>query len=247
MSINPSRGRLQSIRAAVRPPDRVFVQEDRAIATTTTRKSAAATTGSKPKAASKAKTAAKTPAAASKTKTVKPVKTTSATKKTAPARKTGMTKVTEAAARTAAKQAAPKPKSAKKTAAKAAAPKAAPKKSSIPAAVLKLHQAILKSLDDDKAEDIVSIDLTGKSSIADFLVVASGRSSRQVGAIAEHLVERVARETGRKVRAEGKAVGDWVLIDTGDIVVHIFRPEVRSFYNLEKMWGGATIPEPAAA
>ena len=232
----------------------MFVQEDRAIATTTTRKSAAAAAGSKPKAASKSKTAsqktgAKKPAAASKTKTAK---TTSATKKTAPARKTGMTKVTEAAAKAAAKLPATKPKSAKKTAApKAAAQKAgakpAPKKSTIPPAVLKLHQAILKSLDDDKAENIVSIDLTGKSSIADFLVVASGRSSRQVAAIAEHLVERVTRETGRKVRAEGKAVGDWVLIDTGDIVVHIFRPEVRSFYNLEKMWGGATIPEPAAA
>nr|WP_300299614.1 ribosome silencing factor [Ferrovibrio sp.] len=109
-----------------------------------------------------------------------------------------------------------------------------------------MHKLILKSLDDDKAEDIVSIELTGKSSIADFLVVASGRSSRQVAAIAEHLVERITRETGKKVRAEGKAVGDWVLIDTGDIVVHIFRPEVRSFYNLEKMWGAA-IPEPAAA
>lgn len=162
-----------------------------------------------------------------------------------------MTKVTKAAQAAAAKTAAPKPKTAKKTtasktAAKAAA-KPAPKKSNIPPAVLKLHQAILKSLDDDKAEDIVSIDLTGKSSIADYLVVASGRSSRQVGAMAEHLVERITKETGRKVRAEGKAVGDWVLIDTGDIVVHIFRPEVRSFYNLEKMWGGATIPEPAAA
>lgn len=220
----------------------MFVQEDRAIATTTTRKSAAAAAGSKPKAASKSKPAAKKTAAASKTKT------TSATKKTAPARKTGMTKVTEAAAKAAAKAPATKPKSAKKTAAKStASAKPAPKKSTIPAAVLKLHQAILKSLDDDKAEDIVSIDLTGKSSIADFLVVASGRSSRQVAAIAEHLVERVTKETGRKVRAEGKAVGDWVLIDTGDIVVHIFRPEIRSFYNLEKMWGGATIPEPAAA
>lgn len=235
----------------------MFVQEDRAIATTTTRKSAAAAAGSKPKAASKSKTpAAKTPAAASKTKTAKSTaKTTSATKKTAPARKTGMTKVTEAAAKSAAKTAtgaaakspANKPKTAKKTAKATAPAKAAPKKSSIPAAVLKLHQAILKSLDDDKAENIVSIDLAGKSSIADFLVVASGRSSRQVAAIAEHLVERVAKETGRKVRAEGKAVGDWVLIDTGDIIVHIFRPEIRSFYNLEKMWGGATIPEPAAA
>lgn len=113
--------------------------------------------------------------------------------------------------------------------------------------MVKLHQLILKSLDDDKAEEIVSIELAGKSSIADYLVIASGRSSRQVAAIAEHLVEKISRETGRKVRPEGKAVGDWVLIDTGDIVVHIFRPEVRSFYNLEKMWGGAAIPEPAAA
>jgi hypothetical protein len=162
----------------------LFVQEDRAIATTTTRKRAAAATGSKPKAASKAKTAAaKTPAAASKTKTAK---TTSATKKTAPARKTGMTKVTEAAAKAASKLPATKPKTAKNTTAPKAAAKPAPKKSSIPAAVLKLHQAILTSLDDDKAENIVSIDLTGKSSIADFLVVASGRSSRQVAAIARH-------------------------------------------------------------
>lgn len=136
---------------------------------------------------------------------------------------------------------------AKKAAAKSKTPKTAPKKPALPAAVVKLHQLILKSLDDDKAEEIVSIDLAGKSSIADFLVIASGRSSRQVAAIAEHLVERIARETGRKVRPEGKSVGDWVLIDTGDIVVHIFRPEVRSFYNLEKMWGGAAIPEPAAA
>lgn len=216
----------------------MFVQEDRAIATTTTRKSAAAAAGSKPKAASKSRsTAAKKPAAANKTKT--------APKSTGPAKKTVTAKVTKAAkaaSRPAAgKAGAAKPKTAKKAAEKAS------RKSSIPPAVLKLHQAILKSLDDDKAEEIVSIDLAGKSSIADFLVVASGRSSRQVSAIAEHLVERITRETGRKVRAEGKAVGDWVLIDTGDIVVHIFRPEVRSFYNLEKMWGGAAIPEPAAA
>ncbi len=160
------------------------------------------------------------------------------------------TAVTKAAAKAANKSKAGKPKSAKKTSEKPAektTAKTAPKKITVPAAVLKLHQMILKSLDDDKAEEIVSIELAGKSSIADYLVIASGRSSRQVSAIAEHLVERISRETGRKVRAEGKAVGDWVLIDTGDIVVHIFRPEVRSFYNLEKMWGGAAIPEPAAA
>lgn len=160
------------------------------------------------------------------------------------------TAVTKAAAKAANKSQAGKPKSAKKTSEKPGektTAKAAPKKITVPPAVLKLHQMILKSLDDDKAEEIVSIELAGKSSIADFLVIASGRSSRQVAAIAEHLVERISKETGRKVRAEGKAVGDWVLIDTGDIVVHIFRPEVRSFYNLEKMWGGAAIPEPAAA
>jgi ribosome-associated protein len=153
--------------------------------------------------------------------------------------------VTKAAAQAAQKSAA-KPKAASKTP-KTAAAKPAAKKHALPPAVLKLHQLILKSLDDDKAEEIVSIELAGKSSIADFLVIASGRSSRQVAAIAEHLVERITKETGRKVRAEGKAVGDWVLIDTGDIVVHIFRPDVRNFYNLEKMWGGAAIPEPAAA
>jgi ribosome-associated protein len=148
--------------------------------------------------------------------------------------------VTKAAAKVA------KTSTAKTKTPKTAAKKPAPK-STVPAAVIKLHQMILKSLDDDKAEEIVSIDLAGKSSIADFMVIASGRSSRQVAAIAEHLVDRIAKETGKKVRAEGKAVGDWVLIDTGDIVVHIFRPDVRNFYNLEKMWGGATIPEPAAA
>jgi ribosome-associated protein len=233
LSINPSRGRLTPIRQAAgsrpgtgRRPE--IAQEDRAIATSTTRKRATAATGAKPKATSKSKTpaAAKKPAAATKSKTAAPKKVTSA--------------VTKAA------KAAAKPKTAKKTSDKSTA-KAAPKKISVPAAVLKLHQLILKSLDDDKAENVVSIELAGKSSIADYLVIASGRSSRQVGAIAEHLVEKISKETGRKVRAEGKAVGDWVLIDTGDIVVHIFRPEVRSFYNLEKMWGGAAIPEPAAA
>ncbi|MBX3453840.1 MAG: ribosome silencing factor [Ferrovibrio sp.] len=113
-----------------------------------------------------------------------------------------------------------------------------------------MHQLILKSLDDDKAEEVVSIPLAGKSSVADYIVVASGRSSRQVSAIAEHLVQRVAQATGHKARVEGKGVGDWVLIDAGDIVVHIFRPEVRGFYKLEKMWGtdipDIEIGEPAA-
>lgn len=95
---------------------------------------------------------------------------------------------------------------------------------------------ILKSLDDDKAEDILSIDLRGRSSMADHMVIASGRSARQVAAIADKLAERVKAATGLPVRVEGKDTGDWVLIDTSDVVVHVFRPEVRDFYQLEKMW-----------
>ena len=95
---------------------------------------------------------------------------------------------------------------------------------------------ILASLNDDKAEDIVQIDLRGKSSIGDFMVVCSGRSSRQVAAISEKLVERLKQDCGRQSRVEGKETGDWVLIDTGDVIVHVFRPEVREFYQLEKMW-----------
>ena len=95
---------------------------------------------------------------------------------------------------------------------------------------------ILASLDDDKAEDVVTIDLRGRSSVADHMVICSGRSSRQVGAIAEKLVERLKAEFGRTCRIEGKDQGDWVLIDSQDVVVHVFRPEVRDFYQLEKMW-----------
>lgn len=95
---------------------------------------------------------------------------------------------------------------------------------------------ILSSLDDDKAEEVVQIDLRGKSSIGDYMVVASGRSTRQVSAMAEKLVDRLKQEFGRLSRVEGKDAGDWVLIDTGDVIVHIFRPEVREFYQLEKMW-----------
>ena len=103
---------------------------------------------------------------------------------------------------------------------------------------------VLTSLTDDKAEDIVQIDLRGRSEIADYMVICSGRSTRQVSALAEKLVERAKVETGQSSRVEGKSQGDWVLIDTGDVVVHIFRPEVREFYQLEKMWlpAGATDP-----
>lgn len=95
---------------------------------------------------------------------------------------------------------------------------------------------ILSSLEDDKAEDIVTIDLRGRTAMADHMVIASGRSARQVGAIAEKLAERYKLITGRTPRIEGKETGDWVLIDTDDVIVHVFRPEVRDFYQLEKMW-----------
>ena len=95
---------------------------------------------------------------------------------------------------------------------------------------------ILTSLEDDKAEDIVTIDLRGKSAIADYMVVATGRSTRQVAAIADHLVDSLKQEHGRLSKVEGKDIGDWVLVDAGDIIVHVFRPEVREFYQLEKMW-----------
>jgi len=99
-----------------------------------------------------------------------------------------------------------------------------------------LLSLILTSLDDDKAEDVVTIGLAGKSAMADHMVVASDRSSRQVTAMAEHLADRLKADLGRSVRMEGKETGDWVLIDCGDAIVHLFRPEVRDFYQLEKMW-----------
>ena len=95
---------------------------------------------------------------------------------------------------------------------------------------------ILRDLDDNKAEDAASIDLRGKTTIADHMVVASGRSQRHVGAIAEHLVVALKKHGLRNIRVEGVPHCDWVLIDAGDVIVHVFRPEVRAFYNLEKMW-----------
>ena len=100
-----------------------------------------------------------------------------------------------------------------------------------------LHALVLHSLDEDQAQDVVSIALEGKSSIADHMVIASGRSTRQVAAIATHLAERLKKEGHGSPRIEGLPAADWVLIDAGDVVVHLFRPEVRSFYNLERMWG----------
>lgn len=99
-----------------------------------------------------------------------------------------------------------------------------------------LLEQILKSLEDDKAEEIVTIDLGGKSEMADHMVIASGRSSRQVASISDHLVDRLKQDHGILSKVEGKDASDWVLIDAGDVIVHVFRPEVREFYQLEKMW-----------
>ncbi len=99
-----------------------------------------------------------------------------------------------------------------------------------------LHDLVLRSLDDDQAQEVVTIPLTGKSNIADHMVIASGRSTRQVASMAQKLTERIKKDLGRNVRIEGLPVADWVLIDAEDVIVHIFRPEVRSFYNLERMW-----------
>ena len=109
-----------------------------------------------------------------------------------------------------------------------------------------LHALVLDSLDEDQALDVVSIPLEGKSSIADFMVIASGRSTRQVAAIATKLAERVKAAGYGSSRIEGLPAADWVLIDTGDVVVHLFRPEVRTFYNLERMWGFGDEPAVAA-
>ena len=99
-----------------------------------------------------------------------------------------------------------------------------------------LLSLVTRSLNDDKAEELVVIDLAGKTSIADYMVIASGRSARQVGAMAEHVYEKLKHAGVSDLRMEGKQQSDWVLIDAGDVIVHIFRPEVRAFYNLEKMW-----------
>ncbi len=99
-----------------------------------------------------------------------------------------------------------------------------------------LHDLVMSQLDDDQAQEIVSIPLEGKSSVADFMVVASGRSTRQVASIAQKLSEKVKQAGLGPVRIEGLPAADWVLVDAGDVVVHLFRPEVRTFYNLERMW-----------
>ena len=140
---------------------------------------------------------------------------------------------------------------ARKTPAKTAAKKAAPK-SAKPAAKAQaaskdsgaeaarpgksLTDIILGRLDEDKAQDVVLIDVQGKSSVADAIVVASGRSARHVGALADHLLRALKTAGYGKARVEGLPQADWVLIDAGDAIVHLFRPEVRAYYNIEKIW-----------
>jgi nicotinate-nucleotide adenylyltransferase len=114
-----------------------------------------------------------------------------------------------------------------------------------PAASRELLELVLRTLEDGKAEDVVNIDLAGKTTIADHMVIASGRSSRQVLALTEHLEEALSRRI--RISVEGKTQADWVLIDASDVIVHLFRPETRAYYNLEKLWGEALLDGEAVA
>ena len=103
------------------------------------------------------------------------------------------------------------------------------------------------SLDDDQAINVLSIDLQGKTAIADRMIIASGRSSRHVSAMADHLVDKLKQAGVKGIAIEGQKHGDWVLIDAGDVLIHLFRPEVREFYKLEKLWGDAAMAQPDRA
>jgi nicotinate-nucleotide adenylyltransferase len=142
------------------------------------------------------------------------------------------------------KKRASRPRKPKETATIATLPTRSRRKLRAGTPPAELLTTILASLEDGQAVDVVTIDLAGKTLIADYMVVASGRSARQVSALAEHLIETLPKKRG--VSVEGKAQGDWVLIDAGDVIVHLFRPEIRAYYNLEKMWGAAP-PDAEAA
>ena len=116
-----------------------------------------------------------------------------------------------------------------------------------PVDVEALHKLVMQSLDDDQAVEVVTIPLAGKSAIADHMVIASGRSSRQVASMATKLADKIKQQFGRIVRIEGLPVADWVLIDADDVIVHLFRPEVRTFYNMERMWAFGDEAAPQAA
>jgi ribosome-associated protein len=108
--------------------------------------------------------------------------------------------------------------------------------SEVPSSTRETLQIVLSRLEEMKAEDVITIDLNGKTSIADFMVVASGRSNRHVGSVADNVVSELKKSGLKDIRVEGQPHCEWVLIDTGDVIVHVFRPEVRDFYGLEKMW-----------
>ena len=118
----------------------------------------------------------------------------------------------------------------------AVSPKKKPAPKPAPTPEIKMIDIVLQSLDDAKAEQTVSIDIAGKSSLADFMVVTSGRSNRHVSAVADQVMKAMREGGFSKPRVEGLPHADWVLVDGGDVIVHIFRPEVREFYNIEKMW-----------
>jgi ribosome-associated protein len=113
--------------------------------------------------------------------------------------------------------------------------------------VLRLKALLETSLDADKAEDIVSIDLAGKTSLADYMIIATGRSQRHIAALADHLIDKLRGIGYANVPVEGQQQGDWVVVDAGDIIIHLFRPEVRPYYNLEKMWSFSLPAEEAMA
>ncbi|HTW71247.1 MAG TPA: ribosome silencing factor [Acetobacteraceae bacterium] len=122
----------------------------------------------------------------------------------------------------------------------AAGPKPVPRtrrKAAEPTMLEKLQSVIVRSLDDDKAENVVTLDLAGKAMFCDRMVIATGLADRQIAAMAEHLSEKLHEAGLPRVQVEGKGSSDWVLIDAGDIIVHLFKPEARSMYALEKMWG----------
>lgn len=165
------------------------------------------------------------PSKKKKTPPAKTAKTAKAKKKTAaPARKAATKKkiVKKAAPQRAPKKAAPKPKA-----------KKVPEPHGLPEI---LRDAALKILDERQGEDIVTVNLKGRSAMADYAVVATGRSARQLAAIADYLRQAFFKAGSAQVRVEGLPQGDWVLIDAGDILVHLFRPEVRDYYRLEEIW-----------
>lgn len=158
-----------------------------------------------------------------------PVKSKPTKPKTKPAAKTVKSKAT---AKPAKKPAAKKPVARKTPAAKAPlkAPQGIPEK---------LRDAALKVLDERQGKDILTVDLRGKSALADYIIIASGGSSRQLAAIADYLREAFAKLGSKKFHVEGLPQGDWVLIDAGDVLIHLFRPEVRHYYQIEHIWGPA--------